>query len=177
MEGCGFRSGHPPAPVKTGLRAEDSVPFGSAQTQSRTYVTPGWIPCAYPHGSQHSLAENQTHKWRTNTLVKARGRLPRPPLPATGSARRVQGRRTLSKRTKREGEEEPISPPQQSGEGLGRATGSWQTNPVYSKDLFRKLKGFFSRGARLSLCFPSSLSLSPSPFKSHQACNQQQKLT
>lgn len=122
------------------------------------------------------------HKWRTNTLVKARGGLPRPPPPATGSARRVQGRRTLSKRTKREEEEEPSSSPRQGGEGLERATGCWQTNPVYSKDLFRKLKGFFSRGARLSLCFPSSLSLSslslsPSPFKSHQACNQQQKLT
>lgn len=160
MKGCGFRSGHPQAPVKTGLRAADSVPFGSAQTQSRTCAAPGWTPCAYPEDSQHSLAENKTHKWRTNTLVKARGRLPRPPLPATGSARRLQGRRALSKRTKREGEEESSSPPRQGGEGLGRATGCWQTNPVYSKDLFRKLKGFFSRGTRLCLCFPSSLSLS-----------------
>lgn len=43
--------------VKPGFRAEDSVRFGSAQTQSRMYIPPGRIPCAYPRGSQRSPAE------------------------------------------------------------------------------------------------------------------------
>lgn len=43
--------------VKPGLRAQDSVRFRRAQRQSKVDITSGWIPCTYPRGSQHSLAE------------------------------------------------------------------------------------------------------------------------
>lgn len=172
---------------RSGLRAEEPVRFGSAGSARRG------VSATPPRGARYSRADIR-HKWRTGTRSLRRG------AASAGPRRRRPGQpggcwdEGLFSAEEQEEEEEERggrarlrSPARtaprvlvragQRGAGPGRAVGCRQTNGVCSKDLFRKLSGFFSREARLSLCFPSSLSLSLSPFKSHQACNQQQKLT